>query len=58
MKLAKAGLGDDVIVGMISRQPGNYSHGSAEIIRMKEAGVSNKVIAAINSIYPLRVNPS
>jgi hypothetical protein len=43
---------------MIGRQPGNYSHGSAEIIRMKEAGVSNKVIAAINSIYPLRVNPS
>ena len=52
VKLAKAGLGDDVIVGMISRQPGNYSHGSDEIIRMKEAGVSDKVIAAILESKP------
>ena len=47
IKLAKAGLGDDVIINMISRQPGSYSHGSADIIKLKEAGVSDRVIAAV-----------
>jgi len=47
IKLAKSGLGDNVIIGMIETQPGRYSHGSADIIKMKEAGVSDKVIAAI-----------
>jgi hypothetical protein len=47
IKLTKAGLGDGVIIGMIGTQPGSYSRGSADIIKMKEAGVSDKVIATI-----------
>ncbi len=47
IKLAKAGLGDEVIIDMIARQPGRYSQGSDDIIKMKGAGVSDRVIAAI-----------
>lgn len=47
IKLAKAGLGDEVIIGMIASQPGKYSRASTDIIAMKEAGVSDRVIATI-----------
>lgn len=46
-KLAKAGLGDDVILRMIERQPGVYSHTPDALIALKQAGVSDRVIAAI-----------
>lgn len=47
IKLVKAGLGDDVILGMINSRPGRYSVSSDAVIAMKEAGVSDKVIAAV-----------
>ena len=47
LKLVKAGLGDDVIVGMVNSQPGEYAVDSDSVIAMKQAGVSDRVIAAV-----------
>jgi hypothetical protein len=49
IKLSKAGLGDDVIIGMINNQPGQYSVTPNAVIALKEAGVSDNVLAAIVS---------
>ena len=47
VKLVKAGLSEDLIVGMVNSQPGNYSLGADDVIALKQAGVSDKIIAAI-----------
>ena len=47
IKLVKAGLGDDLIVGMINQQPGTYQTGADEMIALKKAGASDKIISAI-----------
>ena len=47
IKMAKAGLGDDVIVGSINGQPGQYKTSTDDLIALKGAGVSDKVIAAM-----------
>ncbi len=47
MKLAKAGMSDDVIVGTIGSQPAAYSLGADDLIALKGAGVSDKVISAM-----------
>ncbi len=47
IKLVKAGLGDDLIVGMINQQPGAYQTGADEMIALKKAGASDKIISAI-----------
>jgi hypothetical protein len=47
LKLVKAGIGEDTIVGMVNQQPGKYSLSTDDIIAFKAAGVSDKVIAAI-----------
>jgi hypothetical protein len=44
VKMVRAGLGDDVIVSMISSQPGNYTVTPDAIIALKNARVSEKVI--------------
>jgi hypothetical protein len=46
-KMAKAGLGDDVIVSMIKGQPGSYTVDPDAVIQLKKAGLSEKVIAAM-----------
>jgi len=46
MKMAKAGLGDDIVVSTINAQPGQYSTSADDLIALKGAGVSDKVIAA------------
>jgi hypothetical protein len=46
-KMAKAGLGDDVIVSMIKSQPGSYAVDPDSVIQLKKAGLSEKVIAAM-----------
>jgi hypothetical protein len=46
-KMAKAGLGDDVIVSMIKGQPGTYTVDPDAVIQLKSAGLSEKVIAAM-----------
>jgi hypothetical protein len=45
-KMARARLGDDVIVSMIQGQAGNYDLTPDALIVMKREGISNKVLAA------------
>ena len=47
IKMAKAGLGDDVIVSMIKGQPGKYAIDPDAVIQLKIAGLSEKVIGAM-----------
>lgn len=47
LKLAKAGMGDDVIVNMINTQPPGFSVAADDLIALKTGGVSDKVIAAM-----------
>jgi len=46
-KMAKAGLGDDVIVSMIKGQRGSYAIDPDTVIQLKSAGLSEKVIGAM-----------
>jgi hypothetical protein len=49
IRLTKARLGDDVIVGMVKSQPGHFVVSPDGVIALKEAGVSDQVIAAVVS---------
>jgi hypothetical protein len=46
-KMAKAGLGDDVIVSMIQSQPGHYDLTPDTLVSLKNAGLSDKVLSAM-----------
>ena len=47
IKMVKAGLSDDIVTSTIQSQPGKYSVGVDDLIALKTAGVSDKVIAAM-----------
>lgn len=47
VKLAKAGLGEDLIVQMIHSQPGRYNTTPDDILVLKKQGVSDKIIQAM-----------
>jgi hypothetical protein len=47
VKLAKAGLSDDLIVSTVNASPGTYDTSADGIIALKAAGVSDKVVSAI-----------
>jgi hypothetical protein len=47
IKMAGAGLGDDVIVNMIKSQAGNYTLDPDSLIQLKKAGLSEKIISAM-----------
>lgn len=47
VKMAKAGLGEGLIVSMVQGQPGQYSLSPDDLIKLKQAGVSDKVVAAM-----------
>jgi hypothetical protein len=47
VKLVKAGLSDDLIVSTINASPGNYDTTADGVIALKQAGASDKVVAAI-----------
>jgi len=47
IKLVKAGMGDDLIVNMINTQPSSFSVGTDDLISLKTAGASEKVISAM-----------
>jgi hypothetical protein len=47
LKLAKAGIQEDVIANMVSNQPGKYSLSPDAVIALSQAGVSQKVISAM-----------
>jgi len=47
IKMAKAGLGEDILVSTIRSQPGAYTTSADDLIMLKAAGVTDKVIAAM-----------
>jgi hypothetical protein len=46
-KMVKAGLGEGLIISMIQNQPGKYSLSSDDMVKLKQQGVSDKVLAAM-----------
>jgi uncharacterized protein len=49
VKMVQAHLGADVIVNQIQSHPGNYSLSTNSLIKLKQAGVPDKVIAAMQA---------
>lgn len=49
IKLVKGGLSDDLIVQTINTQPGAYTTGADDLMRLKQAGVSDRVLGAMLS---------
>ncbi|HTS63049.1 MAG TPA: hypothetical protein VMH28_13560 [Candidatus Acidoferrales bacterium] len=47
IKMVKAGLGDDIVLNTIKAQPGQYAMAADDLIALKKAGVSDKVIAGM-----------
>ncbi|MBL8230848.1 MAG: hypothetical protein JNL98_20305 [Bryobacterales bacterium] len=47
IKLVKSGLGEELILNVIRQQPGNYSMGADDLVSMKAAGVSERIITAM-----------
>lgn len=47
IKMVKSGLSEALIVSMVNQQPGNYSTKVDDLIALKQAGVSDKVVAAM-----------
>src|SRR5579872_4226793 len=46
-KMVKAGLGESLIVNMVQSQPGNYSLTADSLVKLKQQGVPDKVLAAM-----------
>ena len=49
LRMSKAGLGDDVLVQTIQLQPGHYDTSPDDLITLKQAGLSDRVIAAMQA---------
>ncbi len=47
LKLQAAGLGDDLIVNTVTNSPGHYSMTTDDMIALKKAGISDKVMGAM-----------
>lgn len=47
LKLVRAGIGEDTIIGMVNQQPGVYALSTADLAALKRAGITEKVIAAM-----------
>ena len=47
IKMAKAGLSDELIVTTIKDSPGTYDTSVNGLIALKQAGVSDKIVAAM-----------
>jgi hypothetical protein len=56
IKMAKAGLSDELIVQTIGSQPGQYTTDADSLVALKQAGVSERVIAAM--INKSRIRPT
>lgn len=46
-KMHSAGLGDDIIISTINGQPGTYLVNADDLVVLKKAGISDKVIGAM-----------
>jgi hypothetical protein len=49
IKMSKAGLGDDLIVQTIQLQPGHYDTHPEDLIALKQAGLSDRVISTMQA---------
>jgi hypothetical protein len=49
VRMAKAGLGDDLLIQTIQLQPGHYDTTPDDLISLKSAGLSDRVIAAMQA---------
>lgn len=61
IQMTKAGLGDSLIVESINATPGTYSTTPGDLIALKQAGVSERVIRAVvakASVTNTVINPS
>ena len=47
LKMVKAGMSESLIVSMVGQQPGNYSTKVDDLIALKQAGVSDKIVSAM-----------
>ncbi len=47
IKLVKSGMSEELIVNVIRQQPGIYLFGANELVSLKEAGVSDRLITAM-----------
>ena len=47
VQMEKAGLSEEITLGTISGSPANFDIGPQDLIRLKEAGVSDKIISAM-----------
>jgi hypothetical protein len=47
VKMVKSGLGDGIVISMIQSQPGSYTLTPDPLVKLKQEGVSEKVLAAI-----------
>jgi hypothetical protein len=47
IKLAKAGMSDEILIGLVNSQPGRYSLAADNLIALKQAPISDRVIAAM-----------
>src|ERR1035438_697753 len=47
IKMVKAGLSEDIVLSSVHSQPGRYATGADDLIALKSAGVSDKIIAAM-----------
>lgn len=49
VKMVQSGLGEGLVISMIQGQPGKYSLSPDELLKLKNAGVSEKILAAMAS---------
>lgn len=47
IKLVKSGMSEDLIISVLQQQPGAYSFGADDLIALKQASVSERIIAAM-----------
>lgn len=47
VKMVKAGMSDDIVISTIDSQPAHFALDSTDLIALKQAGVSDKVMAAM-----------
>jgi hypothetical protein len=47
IKLVKSGMTEDLIINVIQQQPGSYTFGASDLVTLKEASVSEKIISAM-----------
>jgi hypothetical protein len=58
LKMVKSGLGENLIISMVQGQPGKYSLSPDELLKLKDAGVSEKILAAMATKGSVAARPT